>query len=381
MKHPWSPQHFAHEALDARCKPEVIEAALDAALAIKRANEDLPVIFTLEHLGHLIDVNPETLRSFVDRRDDPYRIFRVKKRPRPGWGAAPPRASRTICVPSPALMHTQRWIAQNILNAVVPHPASFAFAPGRSLLDAASHHAGCSWLIKLDVRNFFEAISERRVYRVFRELGYGALISFELARICTRSPAPSAVGSGAFASGLPYPARPQGFLPQGAPSSPMLSNLAVRRLDDRLRALADGKRWVYTRYADDLAFSTNTPSTRQQAVAIAREAKHEIRDFGLICNESKTAIIPPGARKIMLGVLIDRFQPKLTRAFRNNIETHLYALSNPKIGAAAHLLSRGFSSVIGMRRHIAGLIAFAKQVDPPYARRLYRTFDEIDWEA
>jgi RNA-directed DNA polymerase len=223
MKHPWSPQHFAHEALDARCKPEVIEAALDAALAIKRANEDLPVIFTLEHLGHLIDVNAETLRSFVDRRDDPYRIFRVKKRPRPGWGAAPPRASRTICVPSPALMHTQRWIAQNILNAVVPHPASFAFAPGRSLLDAASHHAGCSWLIKLDVRNFFEAISERRVYRVFRELGYGALISFELARICTRSPAPSAVGSGAFASGLPYPARPQGFLPQGAPSSPMLS--------------------------------------------------------------------------------------------------------------------------------------------------------------
>ena len=188
MKHPWSPQHFAHEALDARCKPEVIEAALDAALAIKRANEDLPVIFTLEHLGHLIDVNPETLRSFVDRRDDPYRIFRVKKRPRPGWGAAPPRASRTICVPSPALMHTQRWIAQNILNAVVPHPASFAFAPGRSLLDAASRHARCSWLIKLDLRNFFEAISERRVYRVFRELGYGALISFELARICTRSP-------------------------------------------------------------------------------------------------------------------------------------------------------------------------------------------------
>jgi RNA-directed DNA polymerase len=381
MKHPWSPQHFAREALDAGCKPEVIEAAQDAALAIKRSNEDLPVIFTLEHLGHLIDVNPETIRSFVDRRDDPYRVFRVKKRPRPGRGAAPPRASRTICVPSPALMHTQRWIAQNILNAVDPHPASFAFAPGRSLVDAASRHAGCSWLIKLDLRNFFEAISERRVYRVFRQLGYGTLISFELARICTRSLTASGIGSGALASSPPYPARRQGFLPQGAPSSPMLANLAVRRLDDRLQVLADGKRWVYTRYADDLAFSTNRLSTRQQAAAIAREAKREIRDFGVICNESKTAIIPPGAHKIMLGVLIDHFRPKLTRAFRNNIETHLYALSNPKIGAAAHLLSRGFSSVIGMRRHIAGLIAFAKQVDAPYAQKLYRTFDEIDWEA
>jgi RNA-directed DNA polymerase len=380
MKHPWSPQNFDREACDAGCKPEVIEAALDAALAIKCANEDLPVIFTLEHLGHLIDVNSEILRRFVERRDDFYRVFRVKKRPRPGWGAAPPRASRTICVPSPALMHTQRWIAQNILNAVDPHPASFAFAPGRSLLDAASRHAGCSWLIKLDLRNFFEAISERRVYRVFRQLGYGVLISFELARICTRSPAASAIGSGALAPGLPYPAQPQGFLPQGAPSSPMLANLAVRRLDDRLQALADAKRWVYTRYADDLAFSTNRLSTRPQAAAIAREAK-EVRAFGLICNESKTAVIPPGARKIMLGVLIDRFRPKLTRAFRNNIETHLYALSNPKIGAAAHLRSRGFSSVIGMRRHIVGLIAFAKQVDAPYAQKLNSTFDVIDWEA
>ena len=381
MKHPWSPQHFARQAPEAGCKPEVIEAALEAALTIKRANEDLPVIFTLEHLGHLISVNSETLRSFVERRDDFYRVFRVKKRPRPGWGAAPRRASRTICVPSPALMHTQRWIAQNILNAVDPHPASFAFAPRRSLLNAASCHAGCSWLIKLDLRNFFESISERRAYRVFRQLGYGGLISFEFARICTRSPAASAIASGALAPGPPYPARPQGFLPQGAPSSPMLANLAVRRLDDRLQALADGRRWVYTRYADDLAFSTNRPSTRQQAAAIAREVKREIQDFGLICNESKTTIIPPGARKIMLGVLIDRFRPKLTRAFRNNIETHLYALSNPKIGVAAHLRSRGFSSVMGMRRHIAGLIAFAKQVDAVYAQKLYQKFAEINWEA
>jgi Reverse transcriptase (RNA-dependent DNA polymerase) len=115
----------------------------------------------------------------------------------------------------------------------------------------------------------------------------------------------------AIVRGRAYPARPQGFLPQGAPTSPMLANLAVRQLDDRLQALADAKKWVYTRYADDLAFSTTRPTTRRQAAAIAREVKREIQDFGLICNESKTTIIPPGARKIMLGVLIDRLRPKL----------------------------------------------------------------------
>jgi hypothetical protein len=72
MKHPWSPQRFAHEALEAGCKPEVIEAALYGVRAIKRVDENLPVILTLDHLGHLIDINPKTLRNFVDRRDDPY---------------------------------------------------------------------------------------------------------------------------------------------------------------------------------------------------------------------------------------------------------------------------------------------------------------------
>ena len=302
MKHPWSPQRFAQEALAAGCTPEVIEAAQDAARKIKRVNEDLPVILTLEHLGHLIDVNPMTLRNVVDRQDDPYRVFRVKKRPRPGWGAAPPRAFRMICVPIPALMRAQRWIAQNILNAIEPHPASFAFAPRRNLMGAASRHAGCHWLVKLDLRNFFEAISERQVYRVFKGLGYGTLISFELARLCTRGPSLQNIRRENLAPALPHPPGPPGFLPQGAPSSPMLANLAVHQLDDRLQTLADGKGWIYTRYADDLAFSTSAPTTRGQASAIAREADREVRAFGLVCNESKTAIVPPGARKILLGV-------------------------------------------------------------------------------
>jgi RNA-directed DNA polymerase len=288
---------------------------------------------------------------------------------------------RTICVPNPALMHTQRWIAQNILNAIEPHPASFAFAPGRSLINAADRHAGCSWLVKLDVRNFFESISEQRVYRVFRGLGYGALVSFELARICTRGPQIGGSGIHHLPPGLPHPRAPRGYLPQGAPSSPMLANLAVHRLDDRLQTLADAREWIYTRYADDLAFSTRGSSTRQQASLMAREAQREVRAFGLKCNDSKTAIIPPGARKIVLGVLVDRFEPKLTRAFRNNVETHLYALSSPKIGAAAHLRSRGFSSIIGMRRHIAGLIAFAKQVNRQYASELYLLFNDVNWDS
>lgn len=194
-------------------------------------------------------------------------------------------------------MRTQRWIAQSILNVIEPHPASFAFAPRRNLIDAARRHAGCRWLVKLDLRNFFEAISEQRVYHVFKELGYGDLISFELARLCTHGPLSQDISSEIAASALPHAPEPPGFLPQGAPSSPMLANLAVHRLDHRLQTMADSKGWIYTRYADDLAFSTTAPTTREQARALAREVDREVRRFGLVCNKSKTTVVPPGARK------------------------------------------------------------------------------------
>jgi RNA-directed DNA polymerase len=159
----------------------------------------------------------------------------------------------------------------------------------------------------------------------------------------------------------------------------MLANLTVRALDTRLEALAERLGWSYTRYADDLAFSTARQSSRGRALALSALVGRELTTSGLKVNRHKTAVTPPGARKILLGVLIDRERPRVSKEFRNNIETHLYALNHPKIGASEHRRERGFASVIGMRKHIAGLIAFTHQVDPSYARRLYSDFNQIDW--
>jgi hypothetical protein len=99
-----------------------------------------------------------------------------------------------------------------------------------------------------------------------------------------------------------------------------------------------------------------------------------------VSNRQKTAVTPPGARKVLLGVLIDREKPRLTREFRDNVETHIYALTSPKIGATTHKQKRGFASTIGMRRHIEGLVAFAHQVDRSYGAWLYRQLNDVDWD-
>jgi RNA-directed DNA polymerase len=166
----------------------MIDAANSAAAAIKRTHPNLPVVLTLHHLAHLSKVSAEDLQQVTFRKIDAYRVFRVKKRGVSGASPAPPRRYRTICVPHPFLMQTQRWIVQNILNPIHPHSASFAFAPGRDLVGAAERHLGSRWLLKMDVRHFFESISEMQVYRVFRWLGYGALLSFQMHGSARASP-------------------------------------------------------------------------------------------------------------------------------------------------------------------------------------------------
>jgi len=274
-------------------------------------------------------------------------------------------------------MRVQRWIAQQILTRVAPDPASFAYFRGenRGILAAAKRHCCCNWLIKMDIRDFFDSVNESRVYRVFRDLGYGALISFELARVCTIAKT-SNIGE---TDGLPYSRRPQGYLPQGAPTSPSLANLAMRRLDCRLRAFSHNHGWVYTRYADDLAFSTTSNSSRTEARAFIALVKQALREVDMMPNEAKTVIAPPGNRRIVLGLLVDGPSPRLTRKFRNNLEAHLRSLIASHIGPEAHRKSRGFASLIGMRRHIAGLLAFAHYVDPSYAAKLYSRFNSVAW--
>ena len=240
MTHPWSPQQFSSGAERAGRPSAVIANAGIAAATTKSRDPDLPVILTLGHLAHLTDTPFLKVTAYARRSTpDPYRVFRLKKRSKLGRGA-PARSHRTICVPEPTLMRLQRWIAQNLFrtDAAAPHPASFAYYRDRNMLAAAKRHAGCTWLVKMDVKDFFDSLTERRVYRVFRDLGYGALLSFQLARICTRV-RDADPEHGRWIEGVPgyYEAR-EGRLPQGAPTSPALANLAVRRLDERLQALA-----------------------------------------------------------------------------------------------------------------------------------------------
>ena len=283
-------------------------------------------------------------------------------------------------------MTVQRWIVQHILAHIPVHRASYAFSPGASIVRCAAQHCGARWLIKLDITGFFGSISEIQVYRVFLEAGYAPLVAFELARLCTHAPSGSKRYTvKAWTAFSPadtiddYWQRRIGYLPQGSPTSPMLSNLVMLETDKLLSAMATQVGLTYTRYSDDITFSIDGPFDRSRAIAVVRKTSAILRRVGLKVNERKTRIVPPGGRKVVLGLLVDGSNPRLARGFRDRLRQHIYYLE--KLGPEAHCKARGFDTISGLHRHVRGLIDFAQSVDPVFAAKMRSRFNLVTWSV
>lgn len=221
-------------------------------------------------------------------------------------------------------------------------------------------------MIKLDLHSFFDTITERMVFKVFRELGYSKLVSFELARITTRSQGierpPFRLATHAIPS---YVVSPEGRLPQGAPTSGQLANAVARSLDCKLQEYSREKGFVYTRYSDDLVFSSFELFQRERATSAMRDISDIIQKSGFFAHRKKTRVVPPGARKIVLGLLVDD-TVRLLPEHRRRIEVHLRGCE--EFGLARHAEHRGFESVFSFVNHLGGWIAFAIGVEPLRAR-------------
>jgi RNA-directed DNA polymerase len=350
-----SPHLYRQQALAQGRDPATVDRALEVESRI-RARHAHP-IFTLNHLAQLTGATWAYLRDIVARRQDPYlSIDRLKRN----------GTTRAISSPHPVLMDVQRWILHNVLSACDVHPSSYAYQRERSILHCAEAHLHSRWLVKMDIHDFFGSILERRVYPIFLDLGYPPLLSLELARLCTRSRAltwePEAIEK---YGDSPYPVSPRARLPQGAPTSGALANAVMVNTDAKLHDLALSKGLVYTRYSDDLIFSTGADFTRQRAAELIRRAAGILHCSGFSPHRTKTRVIPPGARHVVLGLLLTDGRVRLLPEFKRRVEVHIRGIV--KFGIAEHAHHRHFDSVLAMINHVDGCIAFADSIDPEFA--------------
>jgi len=364
---PWSVHQLYAAAKDRL--GEQAAASLQAYSAALSAR-GVAVVLTLKHLSLVTGVSYAMLRDTVRRKREAanYRMYPIRKRS---------GGRRFIHSVGSDLLRVQKFVNTEILQHCQTHTASVAYKQGCTVLHAASRHCGCRWLIQFDLKDFFWDVTEADVFRVFLEMGYRHLFAFELARICTTTHVPVTYHrqmlrrthgdpTDSIFSGPTMPYRYAsgtllGVLPQGAPSSPMLANLAARHLDQSLSSLAQEMGLVYTRYADDLSFSTAQDAVASRLEVLKHRVERIVRQNGFAVNPKKFRVARPGSRKIVLGLLVDGPQPRICRATRKRIEHLLYSCAKFDFNAVA--ANEGFESAAGLFNHLRGLLAFVKGTD------------------
>jgi hypothetical protein len=347
------------------------------APAARFAELDVPKLVAPGDLAEWLGISPDQLDWLSDsKRQHGLTDIPILQHYRYAFAPKKSGPPRLLEIPKPRLMAIQRRILHEILDVVPPHDCAHGFVAGRSCHGAAQIHAGESIVVAADLKSFFLNTRLSRVHATFRSLGYPAVVARLLTGLCS-----SATPKSVFAR-LPAANRhdwstqrtyQSPHLPQGAPTSPALANLAAWRLDTRLLGLARSFGANYTRYADDLAFSGDAAFAERLKSFLAA-VEDIVRDEGFVLNAAKTRVMRRGARQEVTGIVVND-HVNVRRVAYDTLKATLHNCI--KNGPAVE--NRG--GVRDFRAHLDGRIGWVENVNPSRAKKLRRMFDAIRWEA
>ena len=242
----------------------------EIAKAKELLEKNLPPLAKPEVLSFLFGVSNRLIYSMSRSSEQYYRVYKVKKR-RGG--------TRQIEAPRRYLKLIQRWIHFHILRTHELPSAVTGFVRGKNIFSNAQPHLPSKNLMVLDIKDFFPSVGWKEVVNIFESFGFPIKVSNLLAGLCT------------------FESR----LPQGAPTSPALANLAFLPIDRTLQDLAVSWGCMYTRYADDIAFSRDIPFHRKDM----KEVSKIVRQWAFHTNYKKSRIIGSGGRQVLAGLVVN----------------------------------------------------------------------------
>ena len=330
-------------------------------------NNGFPVLFTTHHLCLAAGMNVKRVLNMCNSdRKQSYKRFKLKKR-RGGY--------RIIHTPISEIKYLQRWILIHILDKADSSDVCCGLEKGKSIILNAEAHLGANAILKMDLKRFYDTINERRIYGIFRAFGYHPNLAVDLAKICTVVPDSSFINSfkeDEFYLKEAILQHVEGMLPQGAPTSPKLSNLTAKHLDKRLLGLATAYGASFSRYADDLTFSGEYKDLKH----IKKIAKYIIRDESFFVNHHKTRIIKKGGKMRVTGINVENGKPQVPKKTKDMIEFHLHHCNTN--GVANHMQIAGIQKR-NFKEWLYGYICFVNSVEPDVGKDYFLKYEKIEW--
>lgn len=318
-----------------------------ASLILHKGNMLMRIqdINSLEELAEAIDINLGYLMRLINQKRNSF--YRHKIIPKKNGG------QREIYVPNKEILYILKKLNQILINSFNPHFAAYGFIKEKSILDNAEKHIGKKYLLNIDLKDFFPSISSGRIYSMF--INYfkrPSNVASVLTNLCCHA---------------------NGFLPQGAPTSPTISNILCKSLDWDLYNLAkEGYEITYTRYADDITFSSNYlfsskfVTDTSGEVNISSELESIIRKNGFEINYDKVRLQNNNQHQEVTGIVVNeklnvnRKYIRKIRAILHSIETNLNNLSIPIKKFTESSLTG--NTLFDMFRSLKGMIEYVGMV-------------------
>lgn len=287
-------------------------------------------------LSEIVGQSPEVLRDLAANTSEHYNRFFI-------WKDEAHTKKRWIEAPSDILKSIQESILRNIFYKIPPTKFAHGFVCGKSIVSNAQAHTGNNFVLKLDLKNFFPSIT--------RQMLMGALAPF--------------INQSNYRHILPAIelCLLDGRLPQGAPTSPAASNIVARALDLLMYGISRKFECTYTRYADDLIFSSNDDSIYTMIPII----KSAIQKFGLVVNEKKVKVLKKHQRQSVTGLVVNaEGQTSVSRRKRMKLRAFIHHIITGK---------RSLDSVNFAK--LKGHITFINMANPNQGRWFLEKWDEI----
>lgn len=246
-----------------------------------------------EGLAACLGVSPKIVSQLANRSSRHYRTFEIGKR---GGGV------REIASPRVFLKITQSFLSDYIFCNLPVHHAVHSYRIGESTIRNASLHVGQAFVASLDIENFFGSVRQATVASLLESRGFRRREAKLLASICCRD----------------------GVLPQGAPTSPTLTNTLLLRFDEEMSLFSAHRGLQYSRYADDITFSGSEREPLEEAIRAASDRL--LKAYGLRINAGKTRIASRFSQQRVTGIIVnERALPP--RKFRREVRAALHNAS------------------------------------------------------
>jgi RNA-directed DNA polymerase len=287
---------FRKKAIDAGYSEDNIIKCL--SYAEKLISRKLPVIYNSSHLAALVGYKRSYIKRAIYHTKYFYRTFSIKKKN---------GKKREISEPLPSLKEIQDWILNNILYIRKNNRFAKAYIPQKTIVDNIKFHINQPIVLCVDIQDFFHSITLQSVQEIFVEFGYSLRVAEVLAKLCCL----------------------EGHLPQGAPTSPQLSNIYMHSFDTSVAKYCVNKQIRYTRYADDLTFSGNFDD-----IEVLSFVSQNLNAIGLKINPEKTKVMTSNMRQIITGIVVNK-KAQIPKEKRRELRQAIYYIK--KFGLESHL--------------------------------------------